>query len=224
MHPIDRSRFALTLLAGFGVALTLVGCAATNDQPPLTWTAPESSHRSEVVPTVARTELRAVPGNPAALTQDQAARLDAFMRANLASSSAHVTLRQQGTGSLAGLVRSHLISRGIPPRNIVVVPSPGGYRAGIPSVQVEVAQYLVRVPECGDWSKPPALLDDTHTHSNFGCAMTRNLDLMVADPADLMVGQNSEIVDGQPQASAMDRYRTDKITPLSDDQSFSASK
>ena len=219
MRQISRSTFA-SFAVGMAAIAALSGCASQGDEPPLTWTAPESTHRNEVVPAHAGTELRFAPGHAGSLSPDQAQRLDAFLSANLVSPSAHITLRERGGRGIAAPVRAHLIANGLRPQNVTIVPAPQASRSLTQSVGVEVQQYLVRVPECGDWSKPPSLLDDTHVHSNFGCADQRNLGLMVANPQDLVVGQGGDRVDAQPQVGAMERYRTDKVTPLPETQGF----
>ncbi len=44
----------------------------------------------------------------------------------------------------------------------------------------------VVAPECGDWSSRPSWLPDNAPHSNYGCAMQRNIGQMTANPGDLM--------------------------------------
>jgi pilus assembly protein CpaD len=74
-------------------------------------------------------------------------------------------------------------------------------------VVVRVGRYVVTAPKCPDWSAPEAA-DFTNTPpSNFGCATTANLGLMVANPADLVRGAATGGADAGMLARAVERYR-----------------
>jgi pilus assembly protein CpaD len=79
---------------------------------------------------------------------------------------------------------------------------------------VEIGRYLVTLPPCPNWSKPPANDFTNAVSSNLGCATAVNLGQMVAYPADLVGGQPQAQTVGVPAASAVNRYLHDKITPL----------
>lgn len=78
-------------------------------------------------------------------------------------------------------------------------------------VSVVVGRYLVTTPRCPDWTKQPGLDSANRRSSNFGCATTSNLGLMVADPGDLIQGQTMGPGDGQRSASSVNRYRNGKV-------------
>ncbi len=75
---------------------------------------------------------------------------------------------------------------------------------------ITVARYVVVPPDCPDWSKPADDDPRNTPASNFGCANTTNLGLMVADPHDLVSGKRSNTADGERAAMAIDRYRQGK--------------
>ncbi len=77
---------------------------------------------------------------------------------------------------------------------------------------LRVGRYVVTPPRCPDWSKPES--DDfTNTpSSNFGCATTSNIGLMVADPADLVRGAGSGGGDAAFAARGVNLYRTGVIS------------
>jgi pilus assembly protein CpaD len=79
---------------------------------------------------------------------------------------------------------------------------------------VEVVRTLVTLPPCPNWSKPPQPDYENAPSSNFGCATETNLGLMVANPTDLASARPLGPAEGQPAAAAVQRYLTDKVTPL----------
>jgi pilus assembly protein CpaD len=76
---------------------------------------------------------------------------------------------------------------------------------------VSVGRYAVTLPTCPNWSQSLAS-DFTNAYtSNYGCANTTNLGLMVASPADLVSGRSFAGADAQPAAAAVQRYLTDRV-------------
>src|SRR4030081_1812858 len=69
--------------------------------------------------------------------------------------------------------------------------------AGVSTNQavVQVGRYVVTLPPCPNWSKPPGP-DFTNSYpSNFACANQTNLGQMVASPSDLVSGVRLGICD-----------------------------
>ncbi len=88
--------------------------------------------------------------------------------------------------------------------------SAGGVQPG--SVRVIVSRSVASVPGCSDWSEAPEIGNRSTTSSNYGCAMNSNLAAMIADPADLVLGQSGSVaVDSATSNKAVDAYR--KRTP-----------
>jgi pilus assembly protein CpaD len=75
------------------------------------------------------------------------------------------------------------------------------------SVTVVLGRYVVVPPACPDWRKPAHDDPGNTPSSNLGCANVTNLGLMVADPADLLVGRHAPLSDGERAARAIERYR-----------------
>ncbi len=75
------------------------------------------------------------------------------------------------------------------------------------AVRVVVGRYLMRTPDCPDWTKPPDGDPLNRPHSNWGCATATNLDLMVANPADLVHGRTMTADDGDQAARTYRVYR-----------------
>jgi pilus assembly protein CpaD len=76
---------------------------------------------------------------------------------------------------------------------------------------VSIGRYAVTLPDCPNWSQPPAADFTNAVSSNYGCATATNLGLMVASPADLVSGRPFSGSDAQTASNAMQRYLTDRV-------------
>ena len=76
---------------------------------------------------------------------------------------------------------------------------------------VSIGRYAVTLPSCPNWSQSLRWEFTNAFTSNYGCANTTNLGLMVASPADLASGRPFTGIDGQPAVSAVNSYLTDRI-------------
>lgn len=103
-----------------------------------------------------------------------------------------------------------LIQRGIRPRP-ATVPAPA-LPAG--QVLVQVSRHVLTPAPCGYWNSDSGRDGNNLTLPNLGCANTRNLGLMVANPADLLGRGESTPADAGAAALAVQRYRQDKTKPL----------
>lgn len=83
-------------------------------------------------------------------------------------------------------------------------------------VELTFERYIVIPPSCGNFSQPIGDAEQAYNHSNYGCADTANLGMMVANPRDLMNGRTLEASDGTVIAAGVQRYRTDKVKALID--------
>ena len=82
-------------------------------------------------------------------------------------------------------------------------------------ISIVVRRYVVTLPACPDWTGQPGNNFNNQVISNFGCATATNLGMMVADPADLVIGQQPGLSDGEAVARSMERYRKGETTPIS---------
>jgi len=74
------------------------------------------------------------------------------------------------------------------------------------SVRVVVGRSTASVPGCPNWQQE-GLTDRSATSSNYGCAINSNLAAMVADPTDLVLGQEGSGTDARTAAKAIRVYR-----------------
>ena len=77
-------------------------------------------------------------------------------------------------------------------------------------MRVTVGRYVVTPPNCPDWTKPATGDPGNNVSSNFGCATTANLGLMIADPGALVRGYAAGPGDGEMLAKGVQNYREDK--------------
>ena len=75
-----------------------------------------------------------------------------------------------------------------------------------------VSKYIVTPPECGDWRQPADPNYDNAPLSNLGCASQANLGLMVANPRDLITGQDGGKPNAERTARAVERYQSATVT------------
>jgi len=76
------------------------------------------------------------------------------------------------------------------------------------TVRVIVSRSTASVPGCPNWQDAGDVGMRITTATNFGCATNSNLAAMVADPADLVLGQyGSRATDTATATKAVDAYR-----------------
>ena len=115
-------------------------------------------------------------------------------------------------------IRRLLSQRGIRAITMPAVAGAGSERLALgDEVALQVERYVVTPPACPNWSKPTGG-DPTNTvASNFGCATTTNLGLMIANPRDLLSGQKPGPADADPALRAVRNYRAGKPVRLSEE-------
>jgi len=82
----------------------------------------------------------------------------------------------------------------------------GAVPAGM--VRVVVARTRASVPNCPNWERPSSPTFGNTQMPNFGCAVNSNYAAMVANPQDLVFGQEgSGVGDNRTAIKALDSYR-----------------
>jgi pilus assembly protein CpaD len=143
------------------------------------------------------------------LIAGDAARLRQLVATGAIQSSDRVTVSAAGPPALAER-RTEAVTAALLPYGIVATAAPLGEIAPDRAI-VEIGRYLVTLPPCPNWSKPPANEFANTLGSNFGCSTVSNLGQAVASPADLLSGQPLEPADGRPAAAAVGRYLAEKV-------------
>lgn len=107
-------------------------------------------------------------------------------------------------------VRAHLARR-----NVVAEAGIGGPQTlGYPEVvTIVVERYVLPVLDCPDWTQPRGGNPTNATHRNFGCAEAFNVQQMVANKRDLVVGRARADSEGDIQSLQIRRYQSDVLPP-----------
>ena len=112
--------------------------------------------------------------------------------------------------------RISALARDLTRRGYLVATLPPGRDAVPPNaLLVTVERYVVTPPDCPNWTKSPSGDSENAPSSNFGCATTTDLGLMVANPRDLVLGRDMGPESAEYAGLAIQRYREGKTSPLS---------
>jgi pilus assembly protein CpaD len=113
--------------------------------------------------------------------------------------------------------RGVLIGQGVAEDHIAVV----NYDAkGDPAAPLRIAylRYQVQVPACGKTWTNIAHSSDNDVQPNFGCAVTANMAVQIANPADLAHPRASTPIDMQRREVMLDKYRKGQVTSSDKDE------
>lgn len=137
----------------------------------------------------------------------EAKRLDAWFRAldlgygdTVAIDDAMPYGHEQARATVAAIVADHglLLSKAQPVTP--AAPADGQMR-------VVVGRSVASVPDCPNWSRLSQPEFEGSGMSNYGCAVNSNLALMVANPDDLVRGQEARGSDARAMTKAIKSYR-----------------
>ena len=221
MSP-PRFATATARVALLSAALALSACATPVEQ----W-QPVQAPKSNTVEFVRLNHtVRFAPG-AAALAPTEARRLMSFVDDAEIAGGDEIYLDAVPTDRLSqarqASIRRLLSERGIRAITVPAVAGAGGERLALgDKVALQVERYVVTPPACPNWSKPTGGDPTNSVASNFGCATTTNLGLMVANPRDLLVGQKPGPADADPALRAIRNYRAGKPVRLPDDMTGQA--
>jgi pilus assembly protein CpaD len=198
-----RLRLPSGALALLAVVLPVAGCA-----PQTSAWSPAEAPRENKVTFVSLSHVAVFGPGEELLSRVESDRLAAFLAREQIGYGDRVVLI--GGDTDPAIRQQHAVMQELARAGIRA--SPGGPIEGMPvapgSVRVLVGRYVVTPPTCNNWSKDPH--DDflNMPGSQFGCATARNLGLMVADPADLVMGRNPGLADGDLEARRLEKFRT----------------
>lgn len=97
-----------------------------------------------------------------------------------------VEMPEHARGSLADTqLNAILASEAVPPHAVRYVPA-GSYGSGGQIAMAFETGHVAHPPECGYWPDNLSESRDNTPYWNFGCAQSRNLAMMVANPNDLI--------------------------------------
>lgn len=89
--------------------------------------------------------------------------------------------------------------------------TPFGMEPSTNTGRLIISKYVVTTPDCG-WSQPAYPNYNNAPTDNFGCSSQTNLGLMVANPRDLITGQEGGAPNAERTALAVQRYQNRVVT------------
>jgi pilus assembly protein CpaD len=118
-------------------------------------------------------------------------------------------LAKQRAAKMAELLNA----MGVPQNHLVVRTIPAGVGSVEGMARLAYDVYAVRVPQCGDWSDNSSFSFFRNDPSpSFGCAVTRNIGLMVDNPRDLVRPHELDGRDATRGATIIGKYRAGEET------------
>jgi len=197
-------------------ALVLLLALAACDTPAEQWQAVEAPNTNTVEFVRLAHSVRFAPG-AASLAPPEARRLIAFIDESEIAGGEDVYFEAAAMDALAQkrqtAIRLLLSRRGIRTVALTASAVPSGQRRA-DEVALQIERYVVTPPACPNWSKTPGGDPTNSVGSNFGCATTTNLGLMVAEPRDLLIGRKPGPADAEVAVRAIQNYRSGKSTAV----------
>jgi pilus biogenesis lipoprotein CpaD len=208
----------LSPLLAIALALPLMGCGQLLDNHITfaTWKQQAPNAAPQVTVKPARFDVT-FNGEDSGIDQGNESAMNEFLAANRIGTGNSVELAigpvREGDGNLAvrrvNAVEGALQRRGIAVQSI----------QGLPDAQpgaVSILAKLVNVtpPGCPGYSAPIHIDTEGQPVISPGCSNESNLDLMVANPADLAGGRPLPPGDAEGLALGVQRYHEGKVPPL----------
>lgn len=198
--------------------LLLGACA-----PEVTNWTPSENPKKNVVDRVILNHLVAYPAHSSSMGSREKRELKQFLTSKVQHpSSVTIVLVEFGGHSEKRIrdIERELVLFGIP-HHLITVDSLEDNRRIKSShqgsgVEIIVERYFAIPPSCADFSQTIGSADQVFNNSNYGCADTSNLGLMIANPRDLIKGRSLGDSDGAVMAAGILRYRSDKVKALMD--------
>ena len=180
----------VTALVAVATAALLAGCRdETGDDPVAGWSTIDPMVNHPIAVGVRPYQLAvALPEDDKGLTRQQADDVRRFARRyRLQGNTAlAVEMPDKARGSLVEQqFNAILASEAVPPDAVRYVAA-GSYGSGGDITMAFETGYVAHPPECGYWPDNLSESRDNTPYWNFGCAQSRNLASMVANPNDLI--------------------------------------
>ena len=126
-----------------------------------------------------------LPTHGSQLSPSDLRRFKAFMRDFVQRGRTTVTVES----TAPQLARDIMLANGFREGEIIIAPDT---TLAAPNAVLSFTANKVISPECGDWSSAPSFNPSNKPHSNFGCAMQRNIGQVVSDPGDFIQAQPAQ--------------------------------
>jgi pilus assembly protein CpaD len=189
--PVGRTGKSVLLAIAVALAATgtLAACRDDGEGPVAGWSTVDPMVNHPIAVGVRPYELTlelAKDGQGLSRQQaDDARRF--FRRYRLQGATAlAIEMPEQAKGSLAEEQLTALLINEAVPRRAIRYVEPGTYGSGSDIAMAFETGHVAHPPECGYWPENLSESRDSTPYWNFGCAQSRNLAMMVANPNDLI--------------------------------------
>lgn len=200
-----KTRAHTNWLHTVAAAMLLSGCLNTTTE----WTGAAAEKRSTVEMVRLTHDVTVSDmGADSGLSPQAAAELDTFIKSVNFGYGDRLIVDAGGRATGGQAVGNHLTKQGL---NVSPLATPLGAELTEGVVRVAVERYVVTLPPCPDWRQPSWPNRNNAPTSNMGCANAAALGMMVANPRDLLEGQEFAGPDGGQSADAITRYHQDKV-------------
>jgi pilus assembly protein CpaD len=174
------------------------------------YTKSEAPNNLRVDGAETRRELAFATGS-AYLTPGELRKLDGWVLSGGIRPADRVAIAAAGPPGLAeqraAAISRELLRYGIVTQTLALDAVPANHAI------VAVGRYAVTLPTCPNWSQSLSTDFTNAFTSNYGCANTTNLGLMVASPGDLVSGRTLGPAEGMVTVNAVERYLNDRVKP-----------
>lgn len=181
-------------------AMTGLGACAT---PPAGAPTPQETHPVRVD---LRTFQVVVPLSRAATAQPLPADfVEEYYRRGRGPMTVVLPAGADGAGAKAGRTLAGWLKERLIPASVGRAVTAGEVADG--TLAVFFKAYVAEVPECGDWRGEAAFNPGNLPHTNFGCAIQRNVGLMLSDPGEMIAAPTTGAPDTARLVDTLERYR-----------------
>lgn len=123
-----------------------------------------------------------------------------------------IEMPEHARGSLAeAQLQALLVNEAVPRRAVRYVPI-GTYGGGNAITMAFETGYVAHPPECGYWPDNLSESRENVPYWNFGCAQSRNLAMMVANPNDLIGPRRSSARSSDRRDVVLKKYTAGEVT------------
>jgi pilus assembly protein CpaD len=222
-HP--RLDSGLTAILALLLAISLDGCATSDQQPTKAGATTEAPNPIQLSLRSLTHTLHYAPGNAIPGPAETAALNDFLANSGIAPGDP-ITIERSAPGghppSVLAEARIQRLTAALARQDVKpMFASAPDLPAG--DIRLTFEHYVASAPNCPNWSKAPGNDFGNTLHSDYGCATATNLAAMIADPRDLAEGRTMGPARGNPAIAAMHRYATGKVPSLSGGETTSTS-
>jgi pilus assembly protein CpaD len=204
--------------------LTLAGCVSADNKLAKNAVTPTELYKLHAEDQPDQVLLAVHPEGLSAAQDDALVALAARWREGGARqieiSAPHGLVDSVAAYKIAQSARGRLIALGVPPEAISQRSYEAPDDANAP-LKVEFTRFEAVVPACGKSWENLTATEANVVQSNFGCAVTANMAVMIADPADIAGPRPTTSADASRRVTVIQTYRKGDVTSSAADSKAS---